>query len=133
MYGVATMLAWGGWIILGEVAGRSIDPRTAAAISYVSATSIAVVYAVVAGGGGQLTAVGVGFAVLAGVGAAIGVIATYVGIASGSTAVVATLGGMYFVIAAVLSIIFFDEPLDLQTVLGIGMAIMAIVVLTTGR
>jgi uncharacterized membrane protein len=133
MYGVATMLAWGGWIILGEVAGRSIDPRTAAAISYVSATSIAVVYALVAGGGGQLTAVGVGFAVLAGVGAAIGVIATYVGIASGSTAVVATLGGMYFVIAAVLSIIFFDEPLDLQTVLGIGMAIMAIVVLTTGR
>jgi multidrug transporter EmrE-like cation transporter len=37
------------------------------------------------------------------------------------------------VIAAVLSIIFFDETLDLQTVLGIGMAIMAIVVLTTGR
>jgi hypothetical protein len=26
-----------------------------------------------------------------------------------------------------------DETLDLQTVLGIGMAIMAIVVLTTGR
>ncbi len=133
MYGVATMLAWGGWIVLGELAGRSIDPRMAAAISYVSATAIAVVYALIAGGGGQLTAVGVGFAIVAGVGAAIGVIATYVGISSGSTAVVATLGGMYFVIAALLSVVVFEEPLDLQTILGIGLAIMAIVVLTTGR
>ena len=105
----------------------------AAAISYVSATAVAVVYALIAGGGGQLTAVGVGFAIVAGVGAAIGVIATYVGISSGSTAVVATLGGMYFVIAALLSVVVFEEPLDLQTILGIGLAIMAIVVLTTGR
>ena len=74
-----------------------------------------------------------GVALLAGVGAAVGVIATYVGIWSGSTAVVATLGGMYFVIAALLSVIIFDEPFDLQTMLGIGWAIMAIVVLTTGR
>ena len=133
MYGAATMLAWGGWIILGELAGRSIDPRTAAAISYVSATAIAIVYALIAGGGGPLTTAGVGFALLAGVGAAVGVIATYVGISSGSTAVVATLGGMYFVIAALLSVIIFDEPFDLQTMLGIGLAIMAIVVLTTGR
>jgi len=133
MYGAATMLAWGGWIILGELAGRSIDPRTAAAISYMSATAIAIVYALIAGGGGPLTSVGVGFALLAGVGAAIGVIATYVGISSGSTAVVATLGGMYFVIAALLSVVVFEEPLDLQTILGIGLAIMAIVVLTTGR
>jgi hypothetical protein len=40
LFGFGTMLAWGFWIVFGDVASESIDPVTAAAIAYVAAAVV---------------------------------------------------------------------------------------------
>ncbi|MFC6838046.1 EamA family transporter [Halomarina ordinaria] len=128
-FGFATMLAWGFWIVFGDIASNSIDPELAAFVSYVTAAVITGVYVLVSDASFTVTTHGVAFAAVAGLAAAIGVVATYVGVTVGSTAVVSTIGGMYFVTAAVISIVALGEPLSASKVVGIGLALVAIVVI----
>ncbi|MFB6353724.1 MAG: EamA family transporter [Halobacteriales archaeon] len=129
LYGLLTMLAWGFWIVLGDVASNTIDPAMAAFVSYVTATVVVGAYVVVSDASLAVTNRGVLFAGVAGVAAATGVVSTYIGTTVGSTAIVATLGGMYFVTAAVISIVALGEPLSTTKVVGIGLALAAIVVI----
>ena len=129
VFGLGTMIAWGCWIILGEVASNSIDPVTAAAISYVSAAVVAVGYALVSDASLAVTNRGVAFAAAAGVAAAVGVVSTFVGVSVGSTAVVSTIGGMYFVAAALIGVLVLGDSISPTTVAGIGLAVVALVLI----
>ena len=46
-FGLVTMVAWGVWIVVGNAASESIDPRTAAAISYLTAGLLALGFVLV--------------------------------------------------------------------------------------
>jgi len=128
-FGFGTMIAWGFWIVFGEVASESIDPVTAAAISYLAAAVVTVAYALLSGASLAVTGRGVAFSVLAGVAAAVGVVSTFVGVSLGSTAVVSTVGGMYFVTAAVIGVVVLGESVTTTQVVGIGLALTALVVI----
>jgi uncharacterized membrane protein len=129
LFGLGTMLAWGFWIVLGDVASNSIDPETAAFVSYVTAAVVTGVYVLVADASLAVTNRGLAFSAVAGVAAAVGVVSTFVGVTVGSTAIVSTIGGMYFVTAAVISVVALGEPIALNEVAGILLAITAIVVI----
>ena len=129
LFGVGTMLAWGCWIVLGNIASNSIDPETAAFVSYLTATVVTGLFMLVSDASLNVTTQGAAFAAAAGVAAAVGVVSTFVGVTVGSTAVVSTIGGMYFVTAAVISIVALGEPATLTKALGIGLAFVAIVVI----
>lgn len=129
LYGVITMVAWGCWIVLGDAASDSIDPEMAAFITYFVATIVSGVYVVVSDVSLAVTERGLVLSALAGIGAVTGVVATYIGVSVGSTALVTTLGGMYFVITAIISVLALGEPLSANKVVGIGLALAAIVVI----
>lgn len=129
LYGVITMVAWGCWIVLGDAASDSIDPEMAAFITYFVATIVSGVYVVVSDVSLAVTERGLVLSALAGIGAVTGVVATYIGVSVGSTALVTTLGGMYFVITAIISVLVLGEPLSANKVVGIGLALAAIVVI----
>lgn len=129
LFGLGTMIAWGFWIILGDVASSSIDPELAAFVSYLTAAVVTGLYVVVSDASLVVTNRGLAFSAVAGIAAAIGVVSTFVGVNVGSTAVVSTIGGMYFVTAAILSIIVLGESVSLNQVVGIGLAIVAIVII----
>ncbi|WP_254274538.1 EamA family transporter [Haloarcula marina] len=129
LFGLGTMVAWGFWIIFGDVASNTMDPETAAFISYATAAVATGLVVVVSDASLAVTNRGLVFAGVAGIAAALGVISTFIGVSVGSTTVVSTIGGMYFVTAALISIVAFDEPLSMTKVAGIGLAIAAIVVL----
>ncbi|WP_254280519.1 EamA family transporter [Haloarcula marina] len=129
LFGLGTMVAWGFWIIFGDVASNTMDPETAAFISYATAAVATGLVVVVSNASLAVTNRGLVFAGVAGIAAALGVISTFIGVSVGSTTVVSTIGGMYFVTAALISIVAFDEPLSMTKVAGIGLAIAAIVVL----
>lgn len=44
VFGSLTMVSWGVWLVVGNAASESMDPVTAAAISYLVATGLAVMY-----------------------------------------------------------------------------------------
>jgi uncharacterized membrane protein len=128
-FGFGTMIAWGFWIVFGELASESIDPVTAAAVSYVAAAVVTVGYALATGASLTVSGRGVAFATLAGVAAAVGVVSTFVGVSLGSTAVVSTVGGMYFVTAAVIGVVVLGESVSATEMLGIGLALAALIVI----
>jgi uncharacterized membrane protein len=129
LFGFGTMVAWGFWIVFGNVASNAINPETAAFLSYAVATLVAGAYLLASDAPFVVTNRGLLFSAAAGVAAAIGVVSTFVGVTVGSTSVVSTVGGMYFVTAALISVVAFGEPFSASKFVGIGLAVAAIVVI----
>jgi len=129
LFGLGTMVAWGFWIAFGNIASNAMDPETAAFVSYAAATVVTGVYVAVSDASLVVTNRGLVFAGAAGVAAAVGVISTFVGVTVGPTSVVSTIGGMYFITAAVIGVIAFGESMTLTKAAGIGLALTAIVVI----
>jgi transporter family protein len=128
-FGLLTMIAWGFWIVFGNVASNTIDPKFAAFLTYLTAAVVTGLYLLVTDVSFAVTNRGLLFAAAAGIAAAIGVVATFVGVTVGPTSVVATIGGMYFVTAAVISIVALGESVTVTKVAGIGLALGAVVLL----
>jgi len=128
-FGLLTMIAWGFWIVFGNVASDAIDPEVAAFISYVVATVVTGAYVLLSDASMTVSTTGVTFAAAAGFAAAVGVVSTFVGVTVGSTTIVATIGGMYFVSAAAISIVALGESLTATKALGICLAVAAIVLI----
>jgi transporter family protein len=129
VFGLLTMIAWGFWIVFGNVASNTIDPKFAAFLTYLTAAVVTGLYLLVTDVSFAVTNRGLLFAAAAGIAAAIGVVATFVGVTVGPTSVVATIGGMYFVTAAVISIVALGESVTVTKVAGIGLALGAVVLL----
>ncbi|CQR50893.1 MULTISPECIES: EamA family transporter [Haloferax] len=130
LFGLVTMVTWGIWIVVGNAASESMDPRTAAAISYLVAAVLAFGFIVVSDASLAVTARGGLLAGVAGLFTGIGLISMYIGFTHGSTTVVSTLGAMYFVVAAVIGIVVLGENLTLTKLTGIAFAVLGIVLVT---
>ena len=126
-FGLLTMVSWGVWIVVGNAASESMDPRTAAAISYLVAALLAVGFVLVSGASLSVTPRGVTLAGVAGLFAGIGFVSMYVGLSLGSTTVVSTLGAMYFVVAAFIGIAVLGDELTTTRVAGLLLAGIAVV------
>ncbi|QLC34540.1 DMT family transporter [Halarchaeum sp. CBA1220] len=129
-FGLVTMLSWGVWIVLGNAASESIDPRTAAAISYLVAGLLALGFILGSDASLAVTARGGLLAGAAGLCTGIGLISMYLGFSQGSTTVVSTLGAMYFVVAAVIGMAVLGDDVTLTKFAGIAFAGLSIVLLT---
>lgn len=127
LFGLITMVSWGIWIVLGNAASESIDPRTAAAISYLIAGLLALGFVIVSDASLAVTARGGLLAGVAGLFTGIGLISMYVGFTHGSTTVVSTFGAMYFVVAAVIGIVILGDELTATRVTGIAFAVIGMV------
>ena len=126
-FGLLTMVSWGIWIVVGNAASESIDPTTAAAISYLVAAILAVGYVFVSGASLAITPRDGALAGVAGVFAGIGFVSMYVGLSRGSTTVVATLSAMYFVVAAFIGIALLGDQLTTTRVAGLLLAGVAVI------
>jgi transporter family protein len=127
LFGLITMVTWGIWVVLGNAASESIDPRTAAAISYLTAGLLALGFILVSDASIAVTARGGLLAGMAGLFTGIGLISMYVGLAQGSTTVVSTLGAMYFVVAAVIGMVVLGDEVTITKFVGIAFAVIGVV------
>ena len=130
VFGLITMVTWGIWIVLGNAASESIDPRTAAAISYLVAGLLALGFIVVSDASLAVTMRGGLLAGMAGLFTGTGLISMYVGFSQGSTTVVSTLGAMYFVVAAIIGMVVLGDDVTITKFSGIVFAVVGIVLVT---
>jgi uncharacterized membrane protein len=126
-FGSLTMVSWGIWIVVGNAASESMDPTTAAAISYVVAAVLAVGFVLVSGASLAITPRGGALAGVAGVFAGIGFVSMYIGLSRGSTTVVSTLGAMYFVVAAFIGMAALGDEFTTTRVAGLLLAVVAVI------
>jgi uncharacterized membrane protein len=127
VFGSLTMVSWGVWIVVGNAASESMDPKTAAAISYLVATVLAVGFVLASDASLAVTPRGGALAGVAGLFAGIGFVSMYVGLSRGSTTVVSTLGAMYFVVAALIGMVALGDEITATRVAGILLAGVAVV------
>lgn len=121
------MVTWGIWVVLGNAASELIDPRTAAAISYLVAGPLALGYILVSDASLVITAKGGLLAGMAGLFTGIGLISMYVGLSGGSTTVISTLGAMYFVVAAIIGMVLLGDEVTITRLAGIAFAVVGVV------
>ncbi len=126
---VFTMVSWGVWTVLANEATRSIEPEVAMVLSYGASVVVALGYVAVQNDPITLERSGVGLAVLAGVFAGIGAVAFYAGLSSGRVGVVTTISALYFIVAALLGVVFLGESFAATDALGVGFAILAVVLI----
>ncbi len=130
LFGVIAMVSWGIWMVLGNAASESIDPRTAAAISYLVAGLLALGFIIFSDASLAVTARGGLLAGAAGLFTGVGLIAMYIGFSQGSTTIVSTLGALYFVVAAIIGIVVFGDDVTVTKLAGIAFACLSIVLIT---
>jgi uncharacterized membrane protein len=128
-FGLMAMVGWGIWVVLANVATRTLDPEIAMIFSYATSVVVALGYVAWRPGGITVERTGVAYALAAGVFAGGGAVAFYAGLERGQTGIVATVSALYFVVAALLGILFLGESLELQDVLGIIFAVLAVALL----
>ncbi|MES3517048.1 MAG: DMT family transporter [Natronomonas sp.] len=126
-FGSLTMVSWGIWLVVGNAASESMDPTTAAAISYLVAAVLAVGYVFLSGASLAVTPRGGALAGVAGLFAGIGFVSMYIGLSRGSTTVVSTLGAMYFVVAAFIGMAVLGEQITATRVAGLLLAGVGVV------
>ena len=127
VFGSLTMVSWGIWIVVGNAASESIDPKTAAAVSYLVAALLAVGFVIVSGASLAITPRGGALAGVAGLFAGIGFVSMYIGLSRGSTTVVSTLGAMYFVVAAFIGMAALGDEITTTRVARLLLAGVAVI------
>ena len=130
-FALVGMLAWGVWALFADFATRSLAPEVAMAISYIVGVGVAIAYIIVQTDPVSLSESGVAFAVAGGLFSGIGSISYYAALQRGDTATATTVTALYFVVAAVLGVLFLGDSVDMQDWVGVGLAIGAVFLLAT--
>jgi uncharacterized membrane protein len=125
-YGLLAMVTWGVWSVVADVSTDYVSPEVAMVVSYGTGAALAFGYVLATPGSTEFSTRGVGIAAAAGVFAGIGAIAFYVGLDRGSTGIVTTVSALYFVVAAVIAVVFLNETASLRTVAGVATAGVAV-------
>lgn len=123
----ATVL-WGFWTITVDRANQSNHAVTTALGVRAVATVFGVVFVTVVGEPlFPKSMPGLLFAVGGGVAAGVAGISLYTAIQRGRVALVTTLGSLYFVVAAIIGVVFLGQTLAVREWIGVGVAMVAVV------
>lgn len=125
------MVSWGVWAVFAELATRTLEPEVAMVVSYLAGVGIAVAYIASQGLSPTLSGVGVGYALAGGLFSGIGAVSYYAALEYGTSGVVTTVTALYFVVAAVLGVVFLGESVSLRDVAAIALAVGAVALLST--
>lgn len=127
VYALGALVLYGGWAVAAGVATRSLSPVNAVLSSYVASVVIVGSYVLVSGHPFTGSRMDVGFALLSGGFLAVATISFYTGLTHGNMAIVSAIAALYFVIPAIVGVLYFDAQLSPTNVAGLGLAVVAVV------
>ena len=125
------LVLFGGWAVTAGVATRSLSAVNAVFLSYVASITLVGGYVLWARRPISGTGTDVGFALLSGAFLAIGSISFYAALEKGSIAIVSAIAALYFVIPVIVGVVYFEADLSTANVAGIGLAIVAVVLISS--
>lgn len=128
---IVAMFSWGLWVVFANLAGETLTGEVIVVITYLVGGLIGGGYLLIRGTVPSVSSTAVAYAVLSGIFFGIGGLAYYAALRRGTTAVATTIAAMYFVVASLLAFLFLGESLRIRDGIGIGLAICAVVVLTS--
>ncbi|ELY64944.1 EamA family transporter [Natrinema versiforme] len=131
LFALGALLLYGGWAVAGGVATRSLSPVNAVFLSYVASIVIAGGYVLSLRRPISGTRVDIAFALVSGTFLAAASICFYAGLARGNMAIVSAISALYFVIPAVVGVLYFEAQLSPTNVAGLALAVIAVGLVAT--
>lgn len=125
------MVSWGLWAVFAEFATRELAPEVAMIVSYLTGVGIAAVYLFSKGVSPQPSTAGIGYALVGGLFSGVGAVSYYAALRSGTAAVATTITALYFVVAAIIGIVFLGESVGTRDLAGIALAVGAVVLIAS--
>ncbi len=133
-FGMMSVLLWGVWGFMGKVALKHLNWIQ---VSLWYGISIVSLFAALLVASRQRdanwNASGMGIGVLTGLFGAGGLVMFYLALDRGKASVVVPMIGIYPVLTAVLAVVFLGERLSPIQIAGIGLAMLAVVLISLGR
>ncbi|NIB98002.1 EamA family transporter [Halobacterium sp. R2-5] len=128
---VAALVLYGAWAVTAGVATRSVTPLNAVFVSYVAGIAVVGAYVLFTRRPVTGSRVDLAFAAVSGVCLAAGTVGFYAALARGSMPVVSAIVALYFVIPAVVGVLYFDAALSATNVAGLALAVAAVVLVAS--
>jgi len=126
---LGALLLFGGWAVTAGLATRSVSAANAVFLSYVASIGIAGSYVLVARRPIAGTRADVGFALASGAFLAAGSISFYAALTRGNMAIVSAIAALYFVVPVAVGVAVLDVALSLTNVVGLALAVVAVVLI----
>ena len=131
VYALISLVLYGFWGFFPKLSVRDIDPLSALLYEIVGACFIGLVVLFSIGPGLQFTPNGFWFAFLTGVSGMVGTLFFFKAAKWGPISVVVSLTALYPLIAITLAAIFLREPITLRQLMGMGLALIAIFLMSS--
>lgn len=130
LFAVAAMFLYAGWALLAKFATQRIPVGHAVAVTYVAGLVAVGGYLFATDASLVRSVSGLGYAVASGLFLGLGTLAYYTAMDTGSAAIATSISGMYLLVTTVLAILFLDESLGSMEMAGLGLAVVAVVLLS---
>ena len=125
-----TLLTWGIWGFASKLASNSVPPKPALLFQCVGVMAFSLVVLTMERFRMPWSAPGFAWASLAGFFAFVGFLTYFSALQKGPTSVVVVVSALYPLVTIVLSVALLHERLNLRQAFGIGLAIVAAVILS---
>ncbi|WP_018256579.1 EamA family transporter [Halomicrobium katesii] len=129
-YAAVAMVSWGLWAVFVELAMSRSSHRPVLLLSYGFAAVLVVGYSATTGAGFDISASVVALSLAGGLFAGGGTVAYYLALENGGVGTATTITALYFVVAAIIGVTLLDEPLSASKVVGIGLAVASVVLIS---
>lgn len=130
-FALGALLLYGGWAVASGLATRSLSPVNAVLLSYVASLVVVGGYVAATRRPVAGTTADVGFALVSGLLLAAATICFYAALARGNVAVVSAIAALYFVVPAVVGVLFLDVRLTATNAVGLALAAVAVVLVAS--
>lgn len=130
LFAVAAMFLYAGWALLAKFATQRIPVGQAVAITYIAGLGAVCGYLFVSDISLVGSLGGLMYAGASGLFLGCGTLAYYAALNYGSASIATSVSGMYILLTTILAIFFLDESLTYVQFTGLGLATVAVVLLS---
>ena len=131
VYAIISLVLYGFWGFFPKLSVREIDPLSALLYEIVGALFVGLLVLLGTGPKVQFTPPGFWFAFFTGVSGMVGTLFFFKAAKDGPISVVVSLTALYPLITIILAAFLLKEPLTLRQLLGMGLALMAIFLMSS--
>ena len=131
IYALLTVLLWGLWGFLPKLASTYIGPNSSLLFQTIGNLIVALIVLIGINFRPEIHLTGITYAALAGITGSLGALFFINAITRGESSVVVTITALYPVITIILSFLFFRETITLKQGIGIGFALISMVLFST--
>jgi bacterial/archaeal transporter family protein len=129
---LVALVCFGLWAFLPKIVLRYISPKSAVIYEVLGVFAAGCVFFMTVGKNIDTDLRGVLPAIVTGILGTVGFLCFLYALTAGSVSVVATLTALYPAVTILLAVVFLKESITLRQVAGVGLAILAVILLSRG-